>query len=60
MLSYVAHDCRNTRNATCNNRWIDVDITKVRSQIPTWKYCIECCQRLGIDFDKQNPSDFKN
>lgn len=58
-MNYIAHDCRNTRNGTCNNRWIDKDITLVNSKIPTWKYCKECCEKLGIDFDKQKPSDYR-
>lgn len=42
----------------CNNRWIDKDLTKARTQIPTWKYCRECCEKMGIDFENQKPSDF--
>lgn len=57
-MNYVAHDCRNTRNNTCNNRWIDKDITGVTTQIPTWKYCCECCEKLGINFENQKPSDY--
>lgn len=57
-MNYVAHDCRNTRNNTCNNRWIDKDITKATTQIPTWKYCCECCEKLGINFENQKPSDY--
>ena len=56
---FVAHDCRNTRNGSCNNRWIDEDCTRAKTQIPTWKYCRECCEKLGIDFDKQKPSDYR-
>lgn len=58
MVEYVAHDCRGTRDGSCNNRWIDKDKTKCKTQIPTWKYCRECCAKLGIDFDKQKPSDY--
>ena len=62
-MNYVAHDCRNSRLSErsknyCNNRWIDKDITKVKTQIPTWKYCEECCKKLGIDFENQKPSDY--
>lgn len=57
--NYVAHDCRNTRNGSCNNRWIDKDITSAKMQIPTWKYCKGCCEKLGIDFEKQKPSDYR-
>jgi len=58
-MNYVAHDCRNTRNGTCNNRWVDKDLTIASTKIPTWKYCRECCEKLGIDFDKQQPSDYR-
>lgn len=43
----------------CNNRWVDVDKTGVKTQIPTWKYCRECCEKMGIDFKKQKPSDYR-
>ena len=58
-MNYIAHDCRNTRNNTCNNRWIDKDLTNAGTKIPTWKYCRECCEKLGIDFDNQKPSDYR-
>lgn len=58
-MNYIAHDCRNTRNNTCNNRWIDKDLTNASTKIPTWKYCKECCKKLGIDFDNQKPSDYR-
>jgi hypothetical protein len=57
-MNYVAHDCRNTRNNTCNNRWIDKDITGATTLIPTWKYCRECCEKMGIDFENQKPDDY--
>lgn len=43
----------------CGERWVDADITGARLQIPTWKYCRKCCEKLGIDFDKQKPSDYR-
>lgn len=63
-MSYVAHDCRNSRldersKNYCNNRWIDVDMTGATTLIPTWKYCRECCEKLGINFEKQKPSDYR-
>lgn len=62
-MNYVAHDCRNSRlkpndKNYCNNRWVDEDLTGVKTLIPTWKYCEECCEKLGINFDKQKPSDY--
>ena len=43
----------------CNNRWIDKDLTNAQMKVPTWKYCRECCEKLGIDFDNQKPSDYR-
>jgi hypothetical protein len=62
-MNYVAHDCRNSRLSArsknyCNNRFIAEDITKATTQIPTWRYCPDCCKKLGIDFTKQKPSDY--
>lgn len=62
-MNYVAHDCRNSRldersKNYCNNRWVDVDLTRATTLIPTWKYCRECCEKLGIDFENQKPSDY--
>lgn len=64
MTTYVAHDCRNSRRSEkskhyCNNRWVDVDMTGATTLIPSWKYCRECCEKLGIDFEKQKPSDYR-
>lgn len=42
----------------CNNRWIDKDLTHANILIPTWKYCRECCEKMGIDFKNQKPSDY--
>lgn len=63
-MNYVAHDCRNSRRSErskkyCNNRWVDVDLTGATTLIPTWKYCCECCEKLGIDFENQKPSDYR-
>ena len=55
--NYVIHFCRNKE---CNNGWIDIDKTKVKTIPPSWKYCKECAKKLGIDFDKQSPSDTKS
>ena len=42
---YVAHVCK---NPSCNNVWIDVDLTNAKTRPPKWKYCEECCKKLGI------------
>lgn len=62
-MIYVAHDCRNTKLSDkhpdyCNNRWVDKDLTGATTRPPTWKYCEDCCKKLGIDFNKQKPSDY--
>lgn len=54
-MNYVAHDCRNTRNNTCNNRWLDKDLTRCTTYPPDWKYCKECAEKLGIDYNAQTP-----
>lgn len=43
----------------CNNRWIDKDKTGATTQVPTWKYCQECCKKMGINFEKQKPADYR-
>lgn len=49
-MAYVLHFCKNRE---CNNGWLDVDKTKCKTRPPQWKYCRDCCEKLGIDFDKQ-------
>lgn len=52
--SYVVHYCHNKE---CDNCWVDEDLTNVKTVPPQWKYCEECAEKIGIDFDKQKPSD---
>lgn len=51
-MNYVMHVCRNPK---CNNGWVDKDLTDARVNPPDWKYCGECAEKLGIDYDKQTP-----
>ena len=51
-MNYILHFCRNKK---CNNGWIDKDLTHSQAP-PKWKYCIDCCNKLGIDFDSQTPT----
>ena len=51
-MNYVMHVCRNPK---CNNGWVDKDLTDARVNPPDWKYCKECAEKLGIDYDKQTP-----
>lgn len=51
-MTYVMHICRNKK---CNNGWIDKDLTRCTTFPPSWKYCKECAEKLGIDFDSQTP-----
>ena len=48
-MNYVAHYCK---NKSCNNSWIDEDLTNAKSRPPQWKYCPHCCEKLGCS----NPS----
>ena len=49
-MNYVMHFCRNKK---CNNGWMDKDLTNASSP-PKWKYCKECAEKLGIDYDAQS------
>lgn len=51
---YVVHYCPH-----CNNCWIDVDVTDVKTRPPMWKLCKECCKKEGIDFNSQKLSGNK-
>ena len=51
-MNYVMHFCRNKK---CNNGWIDKDLTRCTTFPPNWKYCWECAEKLGIDYDAQTP-----
>lgn len=61
--NFVLHFCK---NPDCNVGWLDVDLTNAKTVPPHWKYCRECCELLGIDFDKQKkpkrgkPENLKN
>ena len=60
-MNYVAHVCRNSKLSTknenyCDKIWIDKDLTRATTTPPTWKYCEECCRKLGIDYYKQTPT----
>ena len=47
------HICRNKQ---CTNGWIDKDLTDARVNPPSWKYCRECAEKLGIDYAAQTPT----
>lgn len=51
-MNYVMHFCRNKK---CNNGWIDKDLTNAKTNPPDWKYCEDCAEKLGIDYDTQTP-----
>lgn len=51
-MNYVMHICHNPK---CNNGWIDKDLTRRTTFPPDWKYCRECCEKMGIDYDAQTP-----
>lgn len=51
-MNYVMHFCRNKK---CNNGCIDKDLTNAQVNPPDWKYCKDCAEKLGIDYDSQTP-----
>ena len=59
--NYVVHFCK---NKDCNNAWMDIDLHNAKTVPPSWKYCRECCKKMGIDFDNQkmeiNEESIKN
>lgn len=60
-MNYVAHVCRSSKlkrtdKNYCDRIWIDKDLTRATTTPPTWKYCEECCRKLGIDYNKQTPT----
>ena len=52
-MNYVLHFCKNKK---CNAGWIDKDLTRATSIPPSWKYCKECAEKLGIDYNSQTPT----
>lgn len=51
-MKYVIHFCKNKK---CNNGWVDEDLKDSKTIPPNWKYCEECCKKMGIDFKSQIP-----
>lgn len=51
-MNYAVHYCKNHH---CNNAWLDKDLTNTKTRPPQWKYCRECCEKMGINFDTQTP-----
>lgn len=51
-MNYVVHFCK---NKNCNNAWVDKDLTHTTTIPPKWKYCKECAEKLGINYEKQTP-----
>lgn len=49
-MNYVMHFCRNKK---CNKGWIDKDKTRCTTFPPDWKYCRDCSEKLGIDYNAQ-------
>ena len=49
---FVIHFCK---NKNCNNAWLDEDLTNAKSRPPRWKYCEECCKKLGFNNSKAPP-----
>ena len=51
-MDFVAHICK---NKDCNNIFVAEDYTKVKDVPPHWRFCPNCCDKLGIEYDKQKP-----
>lgn len=49
---YVTHTCK-----FCECAFVAEDYTHVTSIPPTWRACPECCEKRGIDYNMQRPSD---
>lgn len=49
-MDYVSHTCKK-----CNCAFVAEDYTNCQDIPPHWRYCLECCKELGINYDKQKP-----
>ena len=49
-MDFVTHTCKK-----CGCAFVAEDYTHVKNTPPSWRYCPECAEKLGIDYDKQTP-----
>lgn len=49
-MDFVTHTCKK-----CGCAFVAEDYTNCQDIPPHWRYCPECSQELGIDYDKQRP-----
>lgn len=49
-MDFVTHTCKK-----CGCAFVAEDYTNCQTTPPHWRYCPECCSKLGIDYDKQKP-----
>lgn len=49
-MDYVTHTCKK-----CGCAFNAEDYTNAQDVPPHWRYCPECCKKLGIDYASQTP-----
>lgn len=49
-MDFVTHTCKK-----CGCAFVAEDYTHVKNTPPSWRYCPDCAEKLGIDYDKQTP-----
>ena len=49
-MDYVTHSCNK-----CECAFVAKDYTNCQDIPPHWRMCPNCCEKLGIDYDKQRP-----
>ena len=49
-MDFVTHTCKK-----CGCAFNAEDYTNAQDLPPHWRYCPECCKKLGIDYDSQTP-----
>ena len=48
--AYVCHVCKK-----CKCAFVAEDYTNAKDIPPQWRFCPDCSQELGIDYEKQTP-----
>lgn len=49
-MDFVTHTCKK-----CGCAFVAEDYTNCQDIPPHWRYCPNCSESLGIDYDKQKP-----
>ena len=48
--AYVCHVCKK-----CKCAFVAEDYTSAQDKPPQWRYCLDCANKKGIDYDSQTP-----